>query len=100
VDAYNVGREGAKQMGQTMQRQCAWCLRLMNDDGEPISSRLLSKLYEATHGMCCECGEQWLEDVMRMSHDDLSERSGGGKMSAHDLLAQISLSVTHSLVVR
>jgi hypothetical protein len=49
---------------QPMQRQCAWCLRLISDANQPISSLPLPKLYEATHGMCCECGARWVEEMM------------------------------------
>lgn len=46
-----------------MVRQCAWCLRLINYQGEPISTFPLPKLYEATHGMCQSCGLLWMEAV-------------------------------------
>lgn len=46
-----------------MLRQCAWCLCLINEEGERISSLPLSKRYEATHGMCNICGIQWMEQV-------------------------------------
>jgi len=49
-----------------LMRQCAWCLRLMNDDGERISQHPIPKQYNATHGMCCICGVLWLE---QMAHD-------------------------------
>jgi hypothetical protein len=49
-----------------LMRQCAWCLRLMNDDGERISQHPMPKQYNATHGMCCICGVLWLE---QMAHD-------------------------------
>ena len=48
-----------------MIRQCAWCLRLIDDTGTPLSSEPLPKDYEATHGMCSECGMRWLESVLR-----------------------------------
>jgi hypothetical protein len=48
-----------------MQRQCAWCLRLMNSSGERISSRPMPKIYEASHGMCKFCGNLWLEQAMQ-----------------------------------
>ena len=44
-----------------MVRQCAWCLRLIDTQGERVSQRPLPKLYEATHGMCSECGTLWME---------------------------------------
>jgi len=46
-----------------MQRQCAWCLRLMNSAGERISSLPVPKIYDATHGMCKECGALWLQEA-------------------------------------
>jgi hypothetical protein len=46
-----------------MVRQCAWCLRLINSQSEPISTFPLPKLYEATHGMCQSCALLWLEAV-------------------------------------
>ena len=46
-----------------MQRQCAWCLRLMDSSGEPISSIPVAKLYKASHGMCKTCGNLWLEQA-------------------------------------
>lgn len=49
----------------TLQRQCAWCLCLMDDEGERISQQPLPKLYNATHGMCCVCGVLWLEQMAR-----------------------------------
>jgi hypothetical protein len=48
-----------------MQRQCAWCLRLMNNIGERISSLPVPKIYEASHGMCKTCGNLWLEQAMQ-----------------------------------
>lgn len=46
-----------------MVRQCAWCLRLINSQGEPISRFALPKLHEATHVMCRNCGLLWMEAV-------------------------------------
>jgi hypothetical protein len=43
-----------------MYRQCAWCLRLINRFGEPISTPQ-PKRYELSHGMCLACGAIWLE---------------------------------------
>lgn len=48
-----------------MQLQCAWCLRLMNKIGEPISSLPVPKIYEASHGMCKSCGSLWLEQAIQ-----------------------------------
>lgn len=47
-----------------MVRQCAWCLRQIDDMGERLSVKPLPKNYDASHGMCRECGEQWLEAVL------------------------------------
>ncbi len=47
-----------------MIRQCAWCLRLMNNDGEHLSPAPLPKIYEATHGICGVCGMRWMEQAM------------------------------------
>jgi hypothetical protein len=47
-----------------MDRQCAWCLRLMNRFGEPISAPQ-PKRYEISHGMCLACGALWLEQAVR-----------------------------------
>ena len=46
-----------------MVRQCAWCLRLVNSQGEPISRFAIPKLYEATHVMCQSCGLLWMEAI-------------------------------------
>ncbi len=48
-----------------MQRQCAWCLRLMDSIGEPISAIPVPKIYKASHGMCKICGNLWLEQALR-----------------------------------
>ncbi len=48
-----------------MQRQCAWCLRLMDSTGEPISSIPAPKMYEASHGICRVCCNLWLEAVLQ-----------------------------------
>lgn len=50
-----------------MVRQCAWCLRLINSQGERISAFPLPKLYEATHGMCQNCGILWMEAVEKQN---------------------------------
>jgi hypothetical protein len=47
-----------------MKRQCAWCLRLMNNAGEHLSPTPLPKLYDATHGICGVCGMRWMEQAM------------------------------------
>jgi hypothetical protein len=46
-----------------MQRQCAWCLRLMDSIGEPTSLLPVPKIYEASHGICRVCGDSWLEEA-------------------------------------
>ena len=46
-----------------MVQQCAWCLRLINGIGERTSVLPVSKIYEASHGMCQVCGASWLEAV-------------------------------------
>ncbi len=46
-----------------MKRQCAWCLRLMNNAGEHLSPGPLPKLYDATHGICAVCGKRWMEQA-------------------------------------
>ncbi len=51
-----------------MVRQCAWCLRLIDDAGERISPLPLPKLYEVSHGMCTTCGALWLEQVLSSRH--------------------------------
>ncbi len=47
----------------SMRRQCAWCLRFMNDFGEPVSAPQ-PKNYELSHGMCRLCGSLWLEQAI------------------------------------
>lgn len=51
-----------------MQRQCAWCLRLMDRFGDPISAPQ-PKRYEVSHGMCQFCGSLWLEQVIRNTEE-------------------------------
>ncbi len=46
-----------------MVRQCAWCLRIIDNHGERMTAVPQPKLYEATHGICYVCGMQWLEKV-------------------------------------
>jgi hypothetical protein len=45
-----------------MERQCAWCLCLIDNAGGRLSSPL-PKLYEASHGICDICGSLWMEQV-------------------------------------
>jgi hypothetical protein len=47
-----------------MQRQCAWCLRLMDSIGEPLSVIPVPKIYKASHGMSKTCGNLWLEQAL------------------------------------
>ena len=55
-----------------MVRQCAWCLRLMNNEGERTSMLPVPKIYEATHGMCQVCGGLWLEQAL--GNEDVSSQ--------------------------
>ena len=52
-----------------MVRQCAWCLRLINKAGERTSALPLTKIYEASHGICTDCGIIWLESVKDLNGD-------------------------------
>lgn len=56
-----------------MQRQCAWCLRLMDRFGDPISAPQ-PKRYEVSHGMCCICGSLWLEQAIRDTEEQEARR--------------------------
>lgn len=47
-----------------MVRQCAWCLRLINNTGKRLSIFPVPKLYEASHGICGICGVEWMEQVI------------------------------------
>lgn len=47
-----------------MERQCAWCLRLIGEMGERVSLAPLPKSYEASHGICEVCGALWMEQVL------------------------------------
>ena len=57
-----------------MQRQCAWCLRLMDSIGEPISSIPVPKTYTASHGMCKTCGNLWLEQALQDTQSQIATR--------------------------
>lgn len=48
-----------------MQRQCAWCLRLIDDFGVRTSAMPVAKTYDASHGMCTVCADIWLEEVLQ-----------------------------------
>jgi uncharacterized protein YjiK len=37
----------------------------MNNAGERTSSLPVPKIYDATHGMCKECGALWLQEAQR-----------------------------------
>lgn len=54
-----------------MKRQCAWCLRLIDDLGIRLSSSPVPKTYEASHGMCKVCGDIWLEEVLQYTEKQL-----------------------------
>ncbi len=47
-----------------MVRQCAWCLRLIDNMGERLSSAPQPKLYDASHGICAICGTHWMEQFL------------------------------------
>lgn len=59
-----------------MVRQCAWCLRLIDDSGERISPLPLPKLYEVSHGMCTTCGALWLEQALSSRHKPDPDEAG------------------------
>lgn len=48
-----------------MDRQCAWCLRIIDSVGTRISPLPLPKRYEATHGICVVCGARWIEQALQ-----------------------------------
>jgi hypothetical protein len=50
---------------EIMDRQCAWCLRNIDNMGERISLLPLPKRYDATHGICIVCGTRWMEQALR-----------------------------------
>lgn len=78
-----VERVSGKEM-TVMVRQCAWCLRLIDDVGTPLSSRPEPKNYKATHGMCLECGVRWLADVLR--NDELASPEDSYEVEASRML--------------
>lgn len=57
-----------------MEKQCAWCLCLMDRYGEPVSAPQ-PKDYTVSHGMCRTCGSLWLEQAL----DDPGKRESGAK---------------------
>lgn len=56
--------ESRRRGWSVMERQCAWCLRIMDRFGEPVSAPQ-PKRYEVSHGMCRVCGSLWLEQAIR-----------------------------------
>jgi hypothetical protein len=46
-----------------MLRQCAWCLRLINSEGDRLSPLPKPKLYEASHGICEICAMQCMQQL-------------------------------------
>jgi hypothetical protein len=64
-----------------MLRQCAWCLRLIDQVGERLSAQPLPKLYEASHGMCGVCGALWMEQVLTQASSFYLEESEQGSES-------------------
>ena len=55
-----------------MERQCAWCLRLMDRFGEPTSTPV-PKRYEVSHGMCRICGSHWLEQAVKDTEKQIAD---------------------------
>jgi hypothetical protein len=47
-----------------MLRQCAWCLRLINSEGDRLSPLPKPKLYEASHGICSVCAMHCMEQMV------------------------------------
>ena len=62
-DAIHRVPTSKEQTDESMVRQCAWCLRLIDVQGERVSLLPLPKVYEATHGMCTTCGKGWMQQV-------------------------------------
>jgi hypothetical protein len=69
---------GAERGCINMLRQCAWCLRLIDQAGERVSNQPLPKLYEASHGMCGVCGALWMEQVLTQASSFYLEEGGQG----------------------
>lgn len=66
------------------QRQCAWCLRLVDTSGERISMLPVPKIYEATHGICRACSVIWLESVGKETGANaVIERGTDGKFRVY-----------------
>ena len=73
-----------------MVHQCAWCLCLIDDMGERISSLPLPKLYEASHGICSVCGTIWLTQAIDPSNIDNSLYIAGETQPKARTLEEIS----------
>ncbi len=72
-----------------MVRQCAWCLRLINYRGEPISTFALPKLYEATHVMCQSCGLLWMEAVEKQNKTNKTNETSEVNETSRVLFGEI-----------
>lgn len=70
-----------------MVRQCAWCLYLIDSEGERISPTGLPKLYEATHGICSMCGIEWMEQVL--ATDEAAGRWQSGDSENYGVFSEI-----------
>ena len=68
-----------------MQRQCAWCLRLLDSIGDPISTMPVPKIRKASHGMCKTCGNLWLEQALQNTQPQAVNRQLAldDKVSSH-----------------
>jgi len=73
-----------------MVHQCAWCLCLIDDMGERISSSPLPKLSEASHGICSVCGTIWLTQAIDPSNIDNSLCITGETKPKASTLGEIS----------
>ena len=82
-----------------MVRQCAWCLRLIDSEGERLSLQPVPKLYEASHGICGVCGVQWMEQIASLDKGQLlnGDMLEGGSdqilqgLSSQEAIAQMIL---------
>lgn len=75
-----------------MVRQCAWCLCLIDKKGGRISSAPLPKLYEASHGICHECGASWMDQVVEQ---DAQENSEAGMYRATQPVTNLIFELQH-----
>ena len=82
-----------------MVRQCAWCLHLIDGDGQHVSSLPQPKLSAASHGICYVCGMLWLEEVLISSDTQASSSREENKIGGYlaMLLSKGSLQVVESL---